>query len=80
MSILKTVSFSDFSSSKHQCMRASLFLPLLLCTFSTFTSLKAQDADVGPIPAVFTCEGILIVEKVHKSIIPGYEKQVKKRI
>ena len=59
-------------------MRASLFLPLLLCTFSTFTSLKAQDADVGPIPAVFTCEGILIVEKVHKSIIPGYEKQVKK--
>ena len=51
---------------------------LSISTFISLKSINAQVADVGPVPAVFTCEGILIVEKVHKSIIPGYEKQVKK--
>ena len=60
-------------------MPARWLLPLLFCTFSTFTSLIAQVAVAGPVPASFTCEGILIIEKPQsKSTIPGYEKHVKK--
>ena len=61
-------------------MRAKLLIFLSISTFITLRSLNAQVADPGPIPAVFTCEGILIIEQPpHKTSIYGYDKAVKKK-
>jgi len=61
-------------------MPAKFLIFLSISTFITLKPLKAQVADVGPVPAVFTCEGILVVEKFqNKTTIFGYEQAVKKK-
>jgi hypothetical protein len=70
---------SKFFYLKTLFMTAKLPFFVFIGVFLTLTSLNAQDADKGPIPKDFTCEGTLIIEKPqYKSTIPGYEKRVKK--
>ena len=60
-------------------MPAKFIIFLSIGTFITLKSLNAQVADEGPIPATFTCDGILIVEKPEgKNTVPGYENNIKK--
>ena len=60
-------------------MPTKFFIFLSISTIIGIDSLNAQDADKGPIPSDFTCDGILIVVKPeNKNTIPGYEKHVKK--
>jgi hypothetical protein len=60
-------------------MPAKFIVILFIGTFITLKSLNAQVADEGPIPAAFTCQGILIVEKPQsKNTVPGYENHIKK--